>query len=139
MSEQRPFKVGDDVFCLVYGHGKVESVSHHPHRYPISARGKAWHQSYSSDGCHTIGFSRTLYHANSGIIKIDTTLRPELEVDAKIWVREREEHKWAPRHFKLWDGSCVRCFKNGATSHSCGEGGDTWKFYTLTDPNGEQD
>ena len=138
MSEQRPFKVGDDVFCLMWGHGSVTSVGtdDFPIRVKFPGRSELW---FKGCGRYANDSNRTLYHANSGIIEIDTTLRPELEVDAKIWVRDHVDEEWNRRHFKRWDYDMARCFAAGKTSFTDNDNTYAWNFYTLTDPNGEKD
>ena len=136
MSEQRPFKVGDDVFCLIFGHGSVSYMD--GDRLSVACADSSV-PSYTLDGRYLAGQNRTLYHANSGIIEIDTTLRPELEVDAKIWVRDGDDARWNTAHFKEWKHGMATCFDLGRTSFTEDGHDHTWNFYTLTDPNGEQD
>ena len=139
MSEQRPFKVGDDVFCLRYGHGKVVDLNLNS-EYPVEVKFPEESDSYTTDGKAWTGYERRLlYHANSGIIEIDTTLRPELEVDDKIWVRDSNALEWKRRHFKSWHGEKPVCFDAARTRFTTDGYEHTWNYYTLTDPNGEQD
>ena len=137
MSEQRPFEVGDDVFCLMFGAGKV--VKEDTGTFPVGVDFESRGEWFTPEGKWGLGLNRTLYHANSGIIKIDTTLRPELEVDAKIWVRDGVSEQWRRRHFKCWECEKARCFGSGKTSFTDKSNGRAWNHYTLTDPNGEQD
>ena len=142
MSEQRPFKVGDDVFCLRYGHGKVVDLNLNS-EYPVEVKFPEESDSYTTDGKAWTGYERRLlYHANSGIIEIDTTLRPELEVDDKLWVSGSGREVWYCRHFSHFDDhGKVACFCNGQSSFTVKDDPRTasWSHYTLTDPNGEQD
>ena len=137
MSEQRPFKVGDDVFCPTMGKGKVVGFTdaHNPMKVQFAGACRF----YLMDGKSQPEAVRGLAHANSGIIEIDTTLRPELEVDAKIWVRDSNALGWERRHFKSWHGEKPVCFDAGRTRFTTNGYEHTWNYYTLTDPNGEQD
>ena len=135
MSEQRPFKVGDDVFCLMFGRGKVVRTC--ISEFSVVVKFAVDELSFTACGRYTRDANRTLYHANSGIIEIDTTLRPELEVDDKIWVRDSNSLGWERRHFKSWSGEKPVCFDAGRTRFTTDGYEHTWNYYTLTDPNGE--
>lgn len=61
--------------------------------------------------------------------------RPDLEVDAKVWVRNAPDYgQWVTRHFSRWDDKCMFCWDNGQTSHTQTKGDSRWWYYRLTPP-----
>ena len=67
-----------------------------------------------------------------GDIPPEPPRRPELKVDDRVLVRNKESDGWQKRHFKHWSGDGrVACFDNGATSWASEGYGQTWNFYRL--------
>ena len=88
------------------------------------------------------GFDKTLSKPfivkSNGIICNYTfakKIHPDLEVDAKVWVRDDHSDDWIEAHFAKWgaDGG-IRTYIGGKTSHT-ESGYHNWNYYTLEDPS----
>jgi hypothetical protein len=63
--------------------------------------------------------------------------RPDLEIDAKVWVRSSDYYSWKPAHFAEWnDDGRVFCWAHGRTSHTAAQK-LLWNSYRLTPPEDE--
>ena len=135
----KPFRVGDEVYCLRRGHGRVTKIG--AGDFPVWCVFVGRRQvSYKADGREILDdINPILYHANSGVIEFDTTKPlPKVEKDQAVWVRDNEYREWETRHFYKWgENGLMHCFPAGQTSHSSVDKGSswTWKYYSLTDPN----
>lgn len=65
--------------------------------------------------------------------------RPNLKVDDPVWVRQKPNERWEPRHFKEWADDKIICWANGTTSHSAEPHwhNPQWEFYRTT-PSDEE-
>lgn len=80
---------------------------------------------------------QSLFRANSGVLKFDTTELPDWPVDHPIWVRDSSNSGWVQRHFSHFENGFACCFLNGLTEHTSGPGviANKWTNYTDVDPN----
>ncbi len=69
-------------------------------------------------------------------------IQPDLKIDAKVWVRDTDQHSWSKRHFSHWVNERIVCFDAGKTSHTVNFVKNTkelsncsWNYYILEDPN----
>jgi len=89
------------------------------------------------DGLHYTAARHPRYYPNSFEIPNSAFERPlpELEVDAKVWVRNASDYgEWLARHFSRWHEGFMYCWESGRTSHSQTTGDSKWHYYSLTDP-----
>ena len=63
-------------------------------------------------------------------------VRPDLEIDAKVWVRMDFNHNWEPMHFAgSWSFAKIGCWCRGGTSHTTAPSAIVYyDQYTLTNP-----
>ena len=136
--DKREFKVGDRVYSVVHGLGRVRLVDKHGD-YPLCVDldcGKS--TSFTKHGLYTTAHKTPcLFHANQGKIEFDTDEPIELVDGQPIWVRDLEVGEWKPRHSAhCAEGGGVYCYWNGRTKHSsAGEKHVThWQHFRTTDP-----
>ena len=134
--DKQEFKVGDRVWSVVHGLGRVRQVDKHGD-YPLCVDldcGKR--TSFTKHGLYTTAHKNPcLFHANQGKIEFDTDEPIELEDGQPIWVRDSEVGEWRPRHFaRRGQKAGVYCYDNGTTAHTNTTGATHWKYFRTTDP-----
>ena len=115
------FEVGDRVVCLMYGFGTVAIVDPENVAYTVKVETEIGSNTYTADGrWDSSDASITLYHANQGVIEIDTdepVVPEDLKLDQPLVV---SHHGGDPlnRHFAKFENDKVYCWGNGKTSHT---------------------
>ena len=135
--EDQKFKVGERVYYQPLGWGVVTAVNIQP--YPVVCRFEVAHSvphSFRRTGEIILGCGiQSLFRANSGVLKFDTTELPDWPVDHPIWVRDSANGIWVPRHFYHFGNGFAVCYLDGHTSHSEPVVlKSRWKYYTDVDP-----
>ena len=129
-------KVGDEVFCLLFGHGVVDEIDPIV-TYSIRAVfGDDDHEAYTPDGLWRRDLRRTLYRANSGVIEIDTAKVETFERGQKVWARGGD-NSWFPRYYSHFEDGKHCCFVCGGTEWSSSGLVTGWNRVRSTDPNAE--
>ena len=130
-------KVGDEVFCLMFGHGVVEEVELKKN-YPIGCIFDGVQEYFMSNGfwLKNRGVRRTLYRANSGVIEIDTAKVEVFEKGQKVWASDNNTD-WKPRYYSHFKNGWYYCFANGGTEWSSSGLVTGWNRVSSTDPNAE--
>ncbi len=133
------YKVGDHVWGVMENDWMEITDIRLDNRYPVKLSNGA---TITSDGLNYIGQACPLYFHNRFEIPDSAFIkpRPEIELDAKIWVRDNDSEKWRPRHFAgEWDmqGS-PSVFRDGRTSFT-NDGRTVFYYmqYSLTEPTEE--
>ena len=105
-------KVGDRVWCLLYGWQTIESTDFNIN-YPIATK----KGTYTYDGKVQLSSqNRTLYW-DEIVITPPSKPAPKLEVDTKVLVWDNDYHMKQKRHFSHFDSnSTIYVFVNGGTS-----------------------
>ena len=104
-------KVGDRVWCLLYGWHPIIDTQHNVN-YPILTR----KGSYTIDGRNYSNNGRTLFWDEVVITPPPKPL-PKLEVDTKVLVWDNEDKLVRKRYFSHFDNTNnIHVFAQGATS-----------------------
>ena len=104
-------KVGDRVWCLLYGWHPIIDTQHNIN-YPILTR----KGSYTIDGRNYSNNGRTLFWDEVVIIPPPKPA-PKLEVDTKVLVWDNEDKLVRKRYFSHFDNTNnIHVFAQGATS-----------------------
>ena len=124
------FEVGDDVFVPGLGWSKVvkdDGSDYLNLKWILGARAIWFDENGEAYG------NKIAYHANQGIIQIDTNEPVKLELDQPIWGWDSE--KWIHGHFKERFFNGVKCFADGMTSHTSNGAVELFKIWRTTSPN----
>lgn len=104
-------KVGDRVWCLLYGWHPIIDTQHNVN-YPILTR----KGSYTIDGRNYSNNGRTLFW-DEVVITSPPKPAPKLEVDTKVLVWDNEDKLVRKRYFSHFDdNNNIHVFAQGATS-----------------------
>ena len=130
------FGVGDRAIIPGLGWGKVTSDDGSDHR-PLEWKSDSGYSFWAEADGASQGI-QIMYHANQGVIEIDTDepVRAEdLALDQPLLVIN---HGGAPlnRHFASFENGTVYCWSNGQTSHTANEDEisrwDNWRLPKST-------
>jgi len=126
------FEVGDKVFDMQYGAGKVIENSG-TLTYPITVCFLDNRiETYTVEGRHLNSFAMpTLYFEKPYIVDTEPYRLPDLAMDTPVLVRLCNNKNWRKRHFYEWgkEGKCV-AWDGGGTSWSANTY-STWTEWKL--------
>lgn len=110
-------KVGDRVWSITNGWGKVIRIDH-GFDYPLIVKNDVgWCNSYTFCGYFIKAHAMQILFWDEVKIEAPQKPLPELEVDTKVlvWKNPNEKHK---RHFSHFKNGTIYTFDSGATSFS---------------------
>ena len=127
------FKKGDEVYCASLGDCVVIYDDNNNDDYPIVVQNEECNQEeFTAEGrFHATDIDPSLFHAKPyDELPPEPNRLPELEMDAKILVRDGADDVWIKRHFKKWNGTMAVCWNRGTTSWFQGASNE-WNFWKL--------
>lgn len=145
-------RVGDKVYDSLKGNGVIESIESEG-VYAITVRFlDNDYKTYTVKGLHDAAEDiPNLFYGQDILDNLPNSCfepperLPELEVDAKVWVRfdKSKDEKWVSKHFSHWEGDQMACFHAGYSSHTVANDSELpprqavglWSIWSLTDPN----
>jgi len=136
--EESIFKVGDDVFDVGCGWGKVVVVEP-GHAFPVTVEFEGYEIAYTQDGKQFRQGKRTLFFGEPVIAESILTKKrlPDIPIDTKVMVR-LSPGVWINRYFHSFEkNGDIVVFRGGTDSWSCmtlfGEITETHATWKLSD------
>lgn len=134
----KDIKLGDDVWDVRYGWGKVVELTKSA-KYPFSVEFLNVYEnkqncSYQIDGKAAEWHNFPLLFWNEFKVPAEAFIKPlpKLEVDTKVWVWDKDFSTKVRRHFyEFNENGLIRTYAKGATSFSTDMMIETWPNWEL--------
>jgi hypothetical protein len=126
------FKVGDKVYDVRYGWGKIDLI-YNPNHYPIIVKYKICHISYTLDGKSSHEDLIPLLSLTEYTLQGFSQERPEIlpERGQIVWVRNNENSNWSLAQF-MWKNK--EMYRVTAGNPFDDTNGAHYKFITTENP-----
>lgn len=138
--EDQKFKVGERVWFQPLGWGVVDRIGKGGVFSVRACFGDSYFVPFTDAGEYKEDSGiQSLFRANSGVLKFDTTELPVWPKNHPIWVRDSSNSRWVKRHLSHLESGFAFCFADGSSEHTARPGGRVkgWSEYTDVDPNKE--